>query len=43
MDAYAMSVQGFFQKPNTISELEALLRTIIQYWQKCIAPSEFIK
>jgi DNA-binding response OmpR family regulator len=43
IDAYAMSAQGFFQKPNSISELETLLRTIVQYWQKCIAPSEFIK
>jgi len=43
IDAYAMSVQGFFQKPNSVSELETLLRTIIQYWQKCIAPSEYIK
>ena len=43
IDAYVMSVQGFFQKPNSVSELEALIKTIVQYWQKCIAPSEFIK
>lgn len=43
IDAYVMSAQGFFQKPNKISELEDLLRIIVQYWQKCIAPNQFIK
>lgn len=41
-DAYSLSVQGFFQKPNSIIELESTIKTIIEYWQKCIAPSAFV-
>ncbi len=40
-DAYAMSVQGFFKKPNGIKELENTMRKIIEYWKECIAPSDF--
>ncbi len=31
-EAYRMSVQGFFQKPGTISEMQALFNQIIGYW-----------
>ena len=41
MDAYSLSVQGFFIKPKTISGLENTLRKIVEYWQECIAPSNF--
>ena len=41
-DAYSMSVQGYFQKPNSVQELEDMVRTIVAYWQKCIAPSEYL-
>lgn len=41
IDAYAMSVQGFFQKPSTIDELERTIKIIVEYWQVCIAPSEY--
>ena len=40
-DAYSMSVQGFFVKPNSISELERTIKKIVEYWQECIAPSEY--
>lgn len=40
-DAYALSVQGFFQKPNSIYALQQTIRKIVEYWQECIAPSEF--
>ena len=30
--AYFMSVQGFFQKPGTITEIQQLLHQIITYW-----------
>lgn len=42
-DAYNMSVQGYFQKPNSVAELEKTIRVIIAYWQRCIAPSEYLE
>ncbi|HEY0065887.1 MAG TPA: response regulator [Flavisolibacter sp.] len=41
IDAYSMSVQGFFVKPNSILKLENTIRKIVEYWQECIAPSEY--
>lgn len=41
IDAYAMSVQGFFVKPSSIQGLENTIRKIVEYWQECIAPSQF--
>ncbi|MBC7553173.1 MAG: response regulator [Taibaiella sp.] len=41
LDAYAMSVQGFFIKPNSIGGLEETIRKIIDYWKECIAPSHY--
>jgi CheY-like chemotaxis protein len=40
-DAYAMSVQGFFLKPSSMTGLENTIKKIIEYWQECIAPSQF--
>ena len=39
IDAYALSVQGFFIKPSSMQELEKTIKKIIEYWQECIAPS----
>jgi CheY-like chemotaxis protein len=41
IDAYALSVQGFFLKPSTIQELENTIKKIVEYWQECIAPSQY--
>jgi len=41
IDAYALSVQGFFIKPNTMQGLENVIKKIVEYWRDCIAPSEF--
>jgi CheY-like chemotaxis protein len=41
VDAYALSVQGFFIKPSTMEGLENTIRKIIEYWKECIAPSQF--
>jgi DNA-binding NarL/FixJ family response regulator len=41
IDAYSLSVQGFFKKPNSFEALENTIRKIIEYWQECIAPSQF--
>lgn len=41
IDAYAMSVQGFFLKPSSMTGLENSIRKIIEYWKECIAPSQY--
>lgn len=41
MDAYALSVQGFFIKPSSMQSLENTIRKIVEYWKECIAPSEY--
>ena len=41
IDAYAMSVQGFFIKPDTIPVFQETIRIIVEYWKKCIAPSQY--
>ncbi len=41
VDAYALSVQGFFTKPSSMEGLEHTIKKIIEYWQECIAPSQF--
>lgn len=37
--AYLMSVQGFFVKPNTYEHLKETIRKIVEYWQECQSPS----
>jgi CheY-like chemotaxis protein len=41
IDAYALSVQGFFQKSNTMEGLENTIKKIVEYWKECIAPNEY--
>ena len=41
VDAYALSVQGFFVKPTSMDGLENTIKKIVDYWQECIAPSQF--
>jgi len=41
LEAYALSVQGFFKKPSDITALKVTIKRIIEYWQECIAPNEF--
>jgi CheY-like chemotaxis protein len=41
IDAYSMSVQGFFLKPNKISEMEKTIIAIMEYWTLCSAPNNF--
>jgi CheY-like chemotaxis protein len=40
MDAYALSIQGFFLKPFDVDELEVTMKKIVDYWKECIAPSD---
>lgn len=39
IDAYSKSIQGFFVKPTSITDLKRLLRNIIEYWQDCVSPN----
>jgi CheY-like chemotaxis protein len=41
IDAYSMSVQGFFVKQNSLSELEKTVGVIMEYWKRCVAPNDF--
>ena len=37
--AYDLTVQGFFIKPSSFVELQARLKTIIEYWSNCLRPN----
>ena len=39
VDAYSKSAQGFFIKPSNFGELETMIKTIVEYWLKCVAPN----
>lgn len=39
-EAYEMSVQGFFEKPDSVAGIRALLREIFDYWQRCRHPNQ---
>jgi CheY-like chemotaxis protein len=40
-EAYSLSVQGFFRKSMDIEGLEKTIRKVMEYWQECIAPSDY--
>jgi CheY-like chemotaxis protein len=39
IDAYSKSVQGFFIKPSNFDELKDIIKTIVEYWHKCVSPN----
>lgn len=39
IDAYSKSIQGFFIKPTEYKELLATIRSIIDYWTRCVSPN----
>ncbi|GAB3949483.1 response regulator [Spirosoma harenae] len=41
IDAYSLSVQGFFIKPTSFAELEKTISLIMEYWQRCASPNNF--
>jgi len=41
IDAYSMSVQGFFIKETSDKELEKTIRTIVEYWKRCFSPNQY--
>jgi CheY-like chemotaxis protein len=40
-EAYTMSVQGFFLKPSSYSQLATTIKKIMEYWQECYAPGQY--
>lgn len=41
VDAYSLSVQGFFVKQNSMAELEKTIMLIMEYWKRCVSPNNF--
>ena len=41
IDAYSLSVQGFFVKQNSMAELEKTISVIMEYWKRCASPNNF--
>jgi CheY-like chemotaxis protein len=41
IDAYSLSVQGFFVKQGSIKDLEKTITVIMEYWKICAAPNNF--
>ncbi|RZK11412.1 MAG: response regulator [Flavobacterium sp.] len=39
VDAYSKSVQGFFVKPSSYSEIKETIKTIVEYWNRCVSPN----
>ena len=39
VDAYSKSVQGFFVKPASYSEIKELVHVIVSYWYTCVSPN----
>jgi CheY-like chemotaxis protein len=35
VNAYSLSVQGFFVKQNSVAELEHTVKAIMEYWLRC--------
>ena len=40
VNAYSKSIQGFFVKPQTYTDLKRVLKNIILYWQDCHSPNK---
>jgi CheY-like chemotaxis protein len=38
VDAYSLSDQGFFSKPNSMAALRDTIKTIVDYWLRCCTP-----
>ena len=39
IDAYSNSIQGFFTKPSSYSDLVRVIHNIIEYWKDCHSPN----
>jgi CheY-like chemotaxis protein len=39
--AYTLTVQGYLKKPNSYSELQAIMKDTVAYWCNCLHPNSF--
>ncbi|KUJ60733.1 histidine kinase [Flavobacteriaceae bacterium CRH] len=39
IDAYSKSIQGFFVKPSSYTEIRETIKTIVSYWEACVSPN----
>ena len=39
--AYQLEVQGFFEKENSLTHFQEVMKHIIDYWKKCKHPNSF--
>jgi len=37
--AYTLSIQGYFQKPNDVKTMNSVVRSIVEYWSMCKHPT----
>ena len=42
IEAYSLSIQGFFIKQNSMKELAKTISVIMEYWKRCSSPKNFI-
>lgn len=42
INAYSKSIQGFFVKPQSYTDLKRVLKNIILYWQDCHSPNKTV-
>jgi len=40
-EAYTLSIQGYFQKPDDFKEMNEVAKSIIQYWKNCKHPTYY--
>ncbi len=41
VQAYSIMVQGYFEKPQSLSEIKETIKLIIDYWKLCKHPNSF--
>lgn len=41
INAYSLSIQGYFKKEEAMAELEKTLIVIMEYWKRCATPNNF--
>jgi CheY-like chemotaxis protein len=39
-DAYRLTVQGFFKKPDDSQQLQEVIQQILGYWSRCLHPDK---
>jgi CheY-like chemotaxis protein len=40
-EAYGLTIQGFFEKKQSLPEMRTQLKAIVDYWSNCLHPNRF--